>query len=332
VALLINFATTTSFAQKLTVDFEEMPPARVEITIEKLQNDNKIFWPMMPGDTLQQLAIKFYPNSPILQQRFILKTISLTKLLGLDIQAQSLFKAPQFIIIPNESAVREVTHRIKSAEEERSKPDTLKLSYGLDFSMPNYETVEQVDSKLHLALASFKMPSLSLPEVKLPKMELPKIELKVPSLNLTTLKNKVSNQWSSISQRSLLLTENLSQQTLSLINDYKHKNLIQILNNYRLRNASLIGILILVFAFLWVAHKRRQRSQALMLSSIGGTISNEGHDQSTSAELVDQIESLMTENKVTIPDVEDFKLTNEFTNIELEEDIDIKNTDKQSLM
>jgi len=245
----------------------------VEFTIAKLQHDDQLFWPMMPGDTLEKLANHLYPNSPILQQRFIIKTISLTKSLGLDIQANSLFKAPQFILIPNEKTVREFTHRIKKIENDKSTQDTLKLSYGLDFSMPKDDTVEQVDSNHKSSLLNFNMANLTVPKVQIQSLGLS--TLHVPSLNLKPLKSKVTSQWSVISEKSLLVSKKLSQETMQVINDYKHHNLNQIMNNYRLRNIALISILMLVFAFIWVAHKSRQRIQAVMLSGISSPFKNE---------------------------------------------------------
>jgi hypothetical protein len=92
---------------------------------------DRVYWPMMPGESLAQLANKLYPNSPILRERFIKKTMSLSRALDTPVSAEQTFTRPGLLIIPNEKAVKELTHRIRKSEEVKQEEEQLRLSYQL---------------------------------------------------------------------------------------------------------------------------------------------------------------------------------------------------------
>ncbi len=57
-------------------------------------------WPMLPGDSLNQLAALFYPGNKVMQQRFVAKSIELSRDLDPAIQPNSVFSQPGTLIIP----------------------------------------------------------------------------------------------------------------------------------------------------------------------------------------------------------------------------------------
>jgi hypothetical protein len=101
-----------------------------------LQDDMQILWPMMPKETLAKLAYGFYPDSPILAQRFIQKSVRLSRVLGVNVDPNAPFQHAQIIAIPNEKEVRALTHRIKKTEELTPSQEQLKLSYQLKQIIP----------------------------------------------------------------------------------------------------------------------------------------------------------------------------------------------------
>jgi len=92
---------------------------------------DRVYWPMMPGESLEQLALSLYPNNAILRERFIKKTMSLSRVLETPVLPSQPFSAPGLLIIPNEKAVKELTHRIKKSDEVRQTKKDLRLSYQL---------------------------------------------------------------------------------------------------------------------------------------------------------------------------------------------------------
>ncbi|MGV3581583.1 MAG: hypothetical protein ACO1N8_04685 [Methylophilus sp.] len=312
-ALWFSTATPTAFSQNTSSSAEYHDTQLVDsvTTVDQLQEGDQLFWPMLPGDTIEQLATKFYPNSPILKQRFMLKTLSLSRALNLSIQINEPFKSPHFVIIPNDKAVRELTHRIKKAEEIKQNQDALKLSYMLIHTPPSVTDITPVS----------KQSQIALPKVQIPEVEIPNIQS--ATVDLSQVKTKVSAYWGSITQKSLLMTKHLNQESLGLINSYRSKNFNQILNDYRLRNIALITIILMGAIVLWLLNKKYQRQQAAMLSLIGSEslISEAITDSEAlqSSSLVEQIESLIAQKKVSVPDVEDFEIAEQLANIEIEE-------------
>jgi hypothetical protein len=317
-ALWFSTATVTAFSQNTSSSAEYHDTQLVDsvTTVDQLQEGDQLFWPMLPGDTIEQLATKFYPNSPILKQRFILKTLSLSRVLNLNVQISEPFKSPHFVIIPNDRAVRELTHRIKKAEEIKQKQDALKLSYILIQTPPSVTDITSVSQQNQITL-----PKATIPKIQIPEVEIPKIQS--ATVDLSRVKTKVSAYWGSITQKSLLMTKHLNQESLGLINSYRSKNFNQILNDYRLRNIALITITLMGFIVLWLLNKKHQRKQAAMLSLIGtdGLISEAVGDSEAlqSSSLVEQIESLIAQKKLSVPDVEDFEVAEQLANIEIEE-------------
>jgi hypothetical protein len=312
-ALWFSTATVTAFSQNTSSSAEYYDTQLVDsvTTVDQLQEGDQLFWPMLPGDTIEQLATKFYPNSPILKQRFILKTLSLSRTLNLNVRINEPFKSPHFVIIPNDKAVRELTHRIKKAEEIKQKQDALKLSYVLIHTPLGVTDNTTVSNQ----------SQISLPKVQIPEVELPKVQS--ATVDLSRVKTKVSAYWGSITQKSLLMTKHLNQESLGLINSYRSKNFNQILNDYRLRNIALITIILMGSIILWWLNKKHQRQQAAALSLIGseGLISETLADSEAlqTSSLVEQIESLIEQKKVSVPDVEDFEVAEQLANLEIEE-------------
>jgi hypothetical protein len=253
-ALWICIATVTAFSQNTlsTKEDNDLPLGDYAANLDKFKAGDHLFWPMLPGDTIEHLAATLYPNSPILKQRFILKTLSLSRSLNLNIQINEPFQSPRFVIIPNDKAVRELTHRIKKAEEIKQKPDTLKLSYDL---VHPPSSIKPTINPSHI----------TLPNTQIAKVETSKIQ--PVSIDLSRVKTKVTGVWNSITHKSLLVTKHLNQESLGLINSYRDKSMSQIFNDYRLRNIALISTLIALFIGLWAVNKQHQRKQLKVLSN-----------------------------------------------------------------
>lgn len=134
VALSISYVALCSIAhadnQTLAPQTQTANKADTSL-VDQQKYADKVYWPMMPGDSLSQLAESLYPESPILKERFIKKTLSLSRALDINVQPNEVFKSSGLLIIPNEKAVKELTHRIRKSEEIKQQEEKLRLSYQL---------------------------------------------------------------------------------------------------------------------------------------------------------------------------------------------------------
>ncbi len=216
---------------------------------------NKVFWPMLPGESLSELARHFYPESPILRQRFISQSLNLSREYGLQISVNDPLKSPQVLVIPNEKLVREVKHRIKRVTDIQPK-DNLKLSYQL----------KQPPVKLMIVNPPIARPK---PTAEQQKLALPKIKL--PEFTLPTSK-AMMQPFNQVWAKSIVTMKNINQQALQLVDEYKTKRFNQVINDYRQRNLVLISALIALTVVIWLLQKVHMRKKVKMRGMIEDTI------------------------------------------------------------
>ena len=66
----------------------------------KLEAQTSILWPVLPGESVAQLASRFYPNNKSLQQHFVDSTLALNQLQNTGLQAAQVFEQVALIQIP----------------------------------------------------------------------------------------------------------------------------------------------------------------------------------------------------------------------------------------
>lgn len=114
------------------------PDSAANITPAPHKSD--IVWPLLPGESLQNLAKKLYPQSPILQQRFVQKTLSLSRHRGILLQATEKVDHGRLIIVPDGESLHTLTHPIKKADLQTTTPEVpqgLALSLELSATKTN---------------------------------------------------------------------------------------------------------------------------------------------------------------------------------------------------
>jgi hypothetical protein len=86
---------------------------------------NSMAWPMLPGESVNDLARLFYPKNNAMQQQFVAKTLRLNA--GAQLKASQRFDAPALLQVPTLKSLS------KSVAKASKKPSnkTLKMSYGL---------------------------------------------------------------------------------------------------------------------------------------------------------------------------------------------------------
>lgn len=92
-------------------------PVQAAFGIANPTQEEAMLWPLLPGESIQQLAAKLYPSSPVLQQRFVQQTLRLSRNRGLLLTADQTARNAQLVVVPNAQALHTITHRIKKAHE-----------------------------------------------------------------------------------------------------------------------------------------------------------------------------------------------------------------------
>lgn len=130
--LFVFFYTALCFASPEPAEHGVQPPS--------IAHKSAIAWPLLPGESLQNLAEKRYPQSPILQQRFLQQTLTLSRHRGIYLQADKKFDYVRLIIVPDAESLHALTHPIKKAEDQTiGSATTQGLALSFELSHANQE-------------------------------------------------------------------------------------------------------------------------------------------------------------------------------------------------
>jgi len=100
------------------------------LTLDNLEDKNSMTWPMLPGESLNELAAKFYPDNKIMQKQFVFKTLRLNTELLPQLDPNTDFAAPTALIIPTLKSLSFSTRAINSSNKKSNKP-SLQISYSI---------------------------------------------------------------------------------------------------------------------------------------------------------------------------------------------------------
>lgn len=262
---------TVAESTLITGAAESTFPTEAPQNIPVQTEDGQLLWPMMPTETLAQLAKTFYPDSPILEQRFIQKTIRLTKTLGVTLLPDTPFKRVQVIAIPDEKEVRAMTHRIKRLEEITHEQSQLKLSYQLKLS----DQLKKIIPPAPKPSKTIHQPqAVPVPLTKPPAQVLPKPTpptFKVPD-------TPVHTQWAHVWQQIQSTVSSWSVAAKA----YWSIAAAKVMQHPQWRNSMYLGLLVLVGIGVWRLQKRYIRKQVALLNTITTTLEDTALEETSS--------------------------------------------------
>ena len=96
----------------------------------ELQDASSMTWPLLPGESINDIARLFYPKNKFMQRQFVFKTLRLSANIRPHLNADVRFKTPIILVIPTLKSLSNVTHAIKAGRNKSSK-QKLHLSYNL---------------------------------------------------------------------------------------------------------------------------------------------------------------------------------------------------------
>lgn len=129
-------------------------PTQAALGIANPKHEQAMLWPLLPGESVNSLAAKLYPQSPVLQQRFVQQSITLSRSRGILLRPEERSGTAQLIAVPNAQTLHTLTHRIKKADEVDTEAF---VTPGLVMSVQLTQEAQQTSSSWHL-------PTLSLPK------------------------------------------------------------------------------------------------------------------------------------------------------------------------
>ena len=101
-------------AYTMSANSENLPTSDFD-----LEDKNSMTWPMLPGESLNELAAKFYPKNKAMQKQFVFKTLRLNAEELPKLGANSDFVVPTAVVIPTLKSLANSTHAIKSPSNKR---------------------------------------------------------------------------------------------------------------------------------------------------------------------------------------------------------------------
>lgn len=240
-----------------------------------VQDDTQVLWPMMPQESLTQLAQTFYPNSPILAQRFIQKSVRLSRVLGINILPDLPFQHAQIIAIPNEKEVRALTHRIKKREELQAEQEQLQLSYQLKNtsttkSHPNKSSEHAVKSKLNDVPIALELPELSVPKMALPTWHTPTTESLTHHIKAAS--RNVGAQMQSAWHNTKTAVMDWQAYAFDNVDRLSKKHVTNMWANQNNRIALFLGGLVVFVLLVWRLQKRYLQRKVALLNNIEATL------------------------------------------------------------
>lgn len=94
-------------------------------------------WPMLPDESVSELARLFYPKNTAMQQQFVAKTLQLNAKTVPNLNATKRFELPSLLVIPTLKSLSK-----KTVYTAKKNNKSLKMSYGLK------QTIENIPQKL----------------------------------------------------------------------------------------------------------------------------------------------------------------------------------------
>lgn len=84
-----------------------------ETVVEHAKKPQTMLWPLLPGESVQSLAGRLYPQSPVLQQRFVQQALRYSRHRGIVLQADQPMTHAQLVVVPDAVAMHTLTRKIK---------------------------------------------------------------------------------------------------------------------------------------------------------------------------------------------------------------------------
>ena len=147
----------------------------LENDLQSAQESNNMTWPMLPGESLNDVARLFYPKSVVMQRLFISKTLRLNTEKHAQLSAGARFAEPTLLVVPT---LKSLSKNVQIKQAAAQKPRVSRLQITTDF-----------ESLLNKVPVKFKQEY----EFWVSKNELLKQQLAILKQKIVFLESKLNN-------------------------------------------------------------------------------------------------------------------------------------------
>ena len=147
----------------------------IDNDLQSAQESNSMTWPMLPGESLNEVARLFYPKNVVMQRLFVRKTLQNNSEKHPHLSAASRFSEPTLLVVP---ALKSLSKQIQPKQVTARKPRLSRLQITTDF-----------ESLLNKVPVKFKQEY----EFWVSKNELLKQQLAILKQKIVFLETKLNN-------------------------------------------------------------------------------------------------------------------------------------------
>jgi hypothetical protein len=217
------------------------------------QDANSMTWPMLPGESVNDIARLFYPKNKTKQQQFVFKTLRLSANIRPDLRATERFESPTLLMIPTPKSLSNDTHAIQHG---RNKVRTQKLI--MSYSLEQVPAKLMKDYELLLSRNAFLKEELAKLNEKLVFLQTKLDELKLILDKTLTPPNNGSSAKKIF--KNLNQPANVSE--LAKVPEHPDKDsLLNIINNNLFTTIFILCLLTVLCVYLFKKYQRHMLSK-----------------------------------------------------------------------
>lgn len=216
-------------------------------------------WPLLPGESLNDLARLFYPKNRGMQRQFVFKTLRLNADIQADLNADKRFGMPVLLLIPTLKSLSKSTHVIQFGSKKTVK-QKLQLSYNIkqiveavpEKLLQDYEFLRSKNAFLKAELANLNEKLVYL-QAKLNEMKL--------LLDKTLALSASEQPAKKILKNNVLKNLDNSSPDKTQVSASKSNHILDSLNTHLVKLALILGLLAILAAYLFSKYQRRMLSK-----------------------------------------------------------------------
>ena len=242
------------------------------------EQKNSMTWPMLPGESLADVARLFYPNNKSMQQIFVTQTLKLSAEAAPNLKPTTRFEQPTLLLIPTlkSLSLKSLSKTLPSKQKNQNK-QALKMSYSLKQAIENLpekliheyeelfskneflkEQLAKLNEKivfLETKLSELKLildKNLSLPETE--ALTSPPIKNTTQATAPATTQSAAKKVFKNLNQADNIEATKISQSTEV---DAPKEHWFDNINTDLIKAALVIAAIILLGAFLLKKYRER---------------------------------------------------------------------------
>lgn len=219
---------------------------------QEIDTANSMTWPMLPGESLNDLARLFYPKNKSMQRQFVFKTVRLNADIQTDLNPDKRFEVPVLLLIPTLKSLSKNTHAIQFGAKKNIK-QKLQLSYNIE------QIVAAVPEKL-LQDYEFLRSKNAFLKAELANLNEKLVYLQSKLDGLRLLVDKTLRLSAELTPKKALKNLDKASADKAQTSATGPDSILDNLNTHLVKLALVLGLLAILAAYLFNKYQRRMLS------------------------------------------------------------------------